>query len=733
MEGHLMDNTNIHPSDFASGSYRYSHRTKCPDDIYVSQTLINFRDSNCTHFEQKSTQSEEKAQEYQEKKRERRRYLKWTHVEGAAANKYRNYGEGITYEDVIKMFPGVIKTKGQAQDLLRNHKSDGKLYTYHRTKPQQYFLSNEQAKLAALNYMKSTHSYPIGVERGNSSRIFNRPKTPLNNILQHLKAQDFYHALLLTEIAPLGIHNIRLDLSLAKPDYYHRILSAPDEKEKGAKKLEHRTGDIHVLYKSFPCGTVDISIACSKHSFRLETEWDVTELFAFVGGVRHTLTCWLRDVNDVIVPPLEYWRLVHADLSKDVKVPQKLHITVPNMELKIAERVFRLYVKTIGHESLLRLEEFRMFNTAFEKGIKSIVESRSNLSLDPCSLLEFAKLKQNIASLTTQLAQKDEIISGLAVQIQELRSAFKGNNGNNIVQPKANNSSKGGEDSHASLDMISPPQQCKLKEETPQFSLMAQDVVELVSADSIYEKEKCKPRISTGSKSLDGILGGGIETGVVTEFYGKAGSCKSELCFTAAVTAQQGLVSQEERAGKVLFIDAKNTVAGERIYQIAGSRGLNPQSVLKNIQLMKSKSAKHLQQLVQNWLPGFLENHDVCLLIVDSIISSHHGEFKGRENQPERQQSLNIIMQSLKMIACKFNIAVIVTNQIVGEPECLFADTATKATGDYSVANASTHRIMFELAGNNRIARMVDSPCYPVREVLFTIDHQGIADVPMNE
>jgi DNA repair protein RadA len=482
--------------------------------------------------------------------------------------------------------------------------------------------------------------------------------------------------------------------------------------------------------KAFPCGTVDISIACSKYSFRLETEWDVTELFAFVGGIRDTLLCWLRDVGDIIVPPLQFWRLVHADLSKDVKVPQKLHITVPNMELKIAERVFRLYVKTIGHESLLRLEELRMFNTAFEKSVKSIVESRSNLSLDPCSLLEFAKLKHDIASVTTQLAQKDEIIAGLAAQIQDLRSAFKGNNGNNIVRPKANNSSKREEDSHASLDMISPPQQCKLKEESGQFSLMPQDVMELVSAGSIYKKEKLKPRISSGSKSIDGILGGGIETGVVTEFYGKAGSCKSQLCFTAAVTAQQDLVSQEERAGKVLFIDPENTVAGERVYQIAEYRGLHPQTVLKNIQLMKSKSVRHLQQLVEIWLPGFLEeNHDVRLVIVDSIISSHHGEFKRRENLPERQQSLNIIMQSLKMIAYKFNIAVIVTNQIVDEPECLFADTATKATGDYIVANASTHRIMFELAGNNRIARMVDSPCYPVREVLFTVDHQGIADV----
>jgi hypothetical protein len=49
------------------------------------------------------------------------------------------------------------------------------------------------------------------------------------------------------------------------------------------------------------------------------------------------------------------------------------------------------------------------------------------------------------------------------------------------------------------------------------------------------------------------------------------------------------------------------------------------------------------------------------------------------------------------------------------------------------MAHASTHRIMFKLAGDNRIARMVDSPCYPVREVLFRITDQGIADVQIRE
>jgi DNA repair protein RadA len=51
-------------------------------------------------------------------------------------------------------------------------------------------------------------------------------------------------------------------------------------------------------------------------------------------------------------------------------------------------------------------------------------------------------------------------------------------------------------------------------------------------------------RISTGSKSLDSLLGGGIETHSVTEFFGKHGSGKTQLCHTLSV-----IVTEDTAAG----------------------------------------------------------------------------------------------------------------------------------------------------------------------------------------
>ncbi|MEM4475445.1 MAG: helix-hairpin-helix domain-containing protein, partial [Fervidicoccaceae archaeon] len=45
-------------------------------------------------------------------------------------------------------------------------------------------------------------------------------------------------------------------------------------------------------------------------------------------------------------------------------------------------------------------------------------------------------------------------------------------------------------------------------------------------------------KITTGSKSLDELLGGGIETRTITEFFGEYGTGKTQLCHQLAVNVQ---------------------------------------------------------------------------------------------------------------------------------------------------------------------------------------------------
>src|SRR5438445_6412766 len=49
---------------------------------------------------------------------------------------------------------------------------------------------------------------------------------------------------------------------------------------------------------------------------------------------------------------------------------------------------------------------------------------------------------------------------------------------------------------------------------------------DFISASDLLEKRKAIDRVSTGSRNLDDLLGGGIETWAMTEFYGEFGSGK---------------------------------------------------------------------------------------------------------------------------------------------------------------------------------------------------------------
>ena len=44
--------------------------------------------------------------------------------------------------------------------------------------------------------------------------------------------------------------------------------------------------------------------------------------------------------------------------------------------------------------------------------------------------------------------------------------------------------------------------------------------------------------LTTGSKDLDGLLKGGVETGSITEIFGEFRTGKTQLCHTLCVTAQ---------------------------------------------------------------------------------------------------------------------------------------------------------------------------------------------------
>ena len=272
------------------------------------------------------------------------------------------------------------------------------------------------------------------------------------------------------------------------------------------------------------------------------------------------------------------------------------------------------------------------------------------------------------------------------------------------------------------------------KESAAAFIIAAQKLLrdskvlekEFVTADAALEKRRSLLRCSTGSTALDELLLGGIETQAVTEFYGEFGSGKSQICHTLCVMARQP-IKLGGLDGGTIYIDTEGTFRPERVQDIARARGYDSIDVLKNIAVCKVYNSSHLELIVKN-LGKYVDDFKAKLVIIDSVISLHRAEFAGRGTLADRQQRLNTMLHKIIRLAEIYNIAIVLTNQVQSSPDTFFGDP-TKAAGGNVLGHASTYRIYLRKSGENRIAKMIDSPYHPYSDARFTVNERGADDI----
>ncbi len=252
--------------------------------------------------------------------------------------------------------------------------------------------------------------------------------------------------------------------------------------------------------------------------------------------------------------------------------------------------------------------------------------------------------------------------------------------------------------------------------------------VSFVRADELLRMRQNVLRLTTGSKALDGLLGGGLETQTITEFYGAYGSGKSQVCHQLCVNVQL----PPERGGlngAALYIDTENTFRTERIVQMARHLGLDPEEVAKNIIYAEAYTSDHQMFLLDN-ADEVIKKNNVRLIIVDSLTSHFRSEYLGREMLARRQQRLNKHMHKLIRLARAFNTVAVVTNQVMAKPDAFFGN-AVHPIGGHIVAHTSNTRIFLRKAsrGPVRIARLVACPYLPEGEEIFKVTEGGLEDV----
>jgi hypothetical protein len=279
-------------------------------------------------------------------------------IEELAVQKYRTCGQGIDFSDVMKF--SCSKTK--AQRILKDCCQQRILFrSPKRTNPQRCYPSVLKADI--LEKLKEKGTVPIELtevisSKASLSTLDANSKTssnaPFSNLEQQ-KAQNLLDILSSFGRSPLYIHKLQLQLSLEST--YYTDIQKNCSKYNKAKQHEEKIGSSIVKYLVYPNGKVMVFVACSNNPFRLEDEADETILYSFLGQVRDRLLYLVTDPHERVVPPIIKWILTGCDINKDITVSDMLQLSAINIQLKEADRVFRLYIKSLGDKAVYRVEE----------------------------------------------------------------------------------------------------------------------------------------------------------------------------------------------------------------------------------------------------------------------------------------------------------------------------------------------------------------------------------------
>ena len=254
----------------------------------------------------------------------------------------------------------------------------------------------------------------------------------------------------------------------------------------------------------------------------------------------------------------------------------------------------------------------------------------------------------------------------------------------------------------------------------------AADVGSFELGTALLERRKKLGRITTNAKSLDELLGGGVETQAITEFAGEFGTGKTQIAHQVAVDVQLP-VDQGGLSGEVVYIDTESTFRPERIVDMAKGVGLDPETALQHIHVARAFNSNHQMLLVQK-AQELAREKPIRLIVVDSLTAHFRAEYAGRGELAPRQQLLNKHLHELLRFGDTYNAAVVVTNQVSARPDILFGDP-TRPIGGNIVAHAATYRLYLRKSKPpKRIARLIDSPNLPEGEAVYSLTAEGIRE-----
>jgi len=223
---------------------------------------------------------------------------------------------------------------------------------------------------------------------------------------------------------------------------------------------------------------------------------------------------------------------------------------------------------------------------------------------------------------------------------------------------------------------------------------------ELVSAGD-FVRTNVK-RVPIGVRSIDNMLGGGIEVGIITEIYGEGGAGKTNLALMLAKTT---ITSK----GICVYIDSEG-LSPERLSQIFNDVDSH---LLDNMIIAKANTIEELHNRVIHSLKILKDAEGIKTLIIDSYGMIYRKEMGYQRSPQDILRKSYPLFNTILKNAENLEIAVLITNQV-------YTDIASDSSSNILSLGG---KVLDHIARTRIEIRRLEA--YPGYRVAFLVKHRS--------
>ena len=237
------------------------------------------------------------------------------------------------------------------------------------------------------------------------------------------------------------------------------------------------------------------------------------------------------------------------------------------------------------------------------------------------------------------------------------------------------------------------------------------------SIKTLRELKKIQKKYPVNVEELDRATRDGFETQSMYEIYGTEGAGKTQLMFSLTSTVMNNNES-------TWFIDCEGTFSEERLEEICNNRDVKYNEDLIQYDLVTD--SEDMLYLINKRALDVITNNNVKVIVIDGLVGLFRMQYHGRGELADRQDIIEQILIKFRNLAIYSNVCVILTNQVMSNPDPFGAKTI--AVGGHVLG----HNVKYIYAitkgmKNNRTLRLIKSPRQPQADYVFYINEEGVS------